>query len=468
MQDPAGARVLVVDDEKLIRWSMAQALEQAGYVVEQAENAAQALAACERETPDLVLLDYKLPDQLGTEILPEIRKAAPHAPVIMITAHASVPGAVEAVLEGASDYVSKPFDIAVILQSVKRALEASHLREVVAWQHGQALKGLGNGEVVAASPAMKTVASLVRRIAQSGAATVLLTGESGVGKGLIARILHRESQTAQEAFMHISCTSLPEHLLESELFGHEKGAFTDARVQKKGLIELADKGTVFLDEIGDITPGLQAKLLGFLEERRFRRVGGVRDMQVSVRVIAATNKDLEREVAEGRFRRDLYYRLKVIPIAIPPLRERREDLLDLSATFIRHFNGEFGKSVADIDERAKAAMLEYPWPGNVRELRNAIERAVLLGDGSLLRHSDLPPEICDGHLVAACAEGASEFELPSSGLVLEELERDFVCQALRRTRGNRARAARLLGLNRDQMRYRIKKFELVEFEDDEG
>ena len=465
MRDSSGARVLVVDDEKLIRWSMTQALEQAGYVVEQAETAAQALAACERETPDLILLDYKLPDRLGTEILPELRRSAPEAPVIMITAHASVPGAVEAVREGASDYVSKPFQIGDLLQTVKRVMESSHLRQVVAWQHGQALRGNGLGGIVASSAAMSQVAMLVERVARSGAATVLLTGESGVGKGLIARLLHKQSQTASEAFMHIACTSLPEQLLESELFGHEKGAFTDARVQKKGLIELADKGTVFLDEIGDITPGLQSKLLGFLEERTFRRVGGVRDMQVSVRVIAATNKDLEREVEQGRFRRDLYYRLKVIPVPIPPLRERREDLEELAGVFVRHFNAEFGKSVLDIDARALEAMLEYPWPGNVRELRNAIERAVLLGDGHQLQRVDLPPEIGRGHTSEA---GAVGMELPAEGVVLEDLEREFVCQALRRTHGNRARAARLLGLNRDQMRYRIKKFELVEFEDDGG
>ena len=462
-----GARVLIVDDEKLILWSMAQALEEAGHIVEQAENAAQAIAAVEREAPELLLLDHKLPDRTGTEILPELRKIAPNMPVIMITAHASVPGAVEALKGGVCDYIGKPFEISDLLQVVARALESSRLRDVAAWHGGQALKGLTGGMIVAESPAMKKVERIVEQVARSGASTVLLLGESGVGKGLVARALHRANRARVDAFMNIACTSLPDHLLESELFGHERGAFTDAKAQKKGLVELADGGTVFLDEIGDIQPQLQAKLLGFLDDRTFRRVGGVRDIQVSVRVIAATNKDLAKEVAEGRFRSDLYYRLKVIPIHIPPLRERKEDLPTLVAMFIEHFNTEFGKSVRGVDEASAAAILTYSWPGNVRELRNAVERAVLLGDGELLTLDDLPPEVSESGLPPACNGAADGFELPTEGVVLESLEKNLVCQALRRTRGNRARAARLLGMNRDQIRYRIKKFDLSEFEDDE-
>ena len=460
-------RVLVVDDEKLIRWSIKQALEQAGYLVDQAGTAGEALTAFESEAPDLVLLDYQLPDRTGVEVMADLRKIAPRVPVIMITAHASVSGAVEAVKEGVYDYISKPFDIQELLQTVSCALEASRLREVVAWQRGHALKGCTTADVVAESPAMKQVMHIIQRIASSEAGTVLLLGESGVGKGLIARVLHHEGNSAAEAFMNIACTSLPEQLLESELFGHEKGAFTDAKVQKRGLIELADKGTVFLDEIGEVPLGLQVKLLGFLEDRLFRRVGGVRDIQVSARVIAATNKDLEREVTEGRFRSDLFYRLKVIPITIPPLRRRREDLPALTEMLIRHFNSEFGKSVRGVDEEASRAMAAYPWPGNVRELRNALERAVLLGEGEVLSVWDLPPEISETSTVSGCGGVSGILELPEEGLVLEELERDLVCQALRLARGNRARAARLLGMNRDQMRYRVKKFELAEFLDQE-
>ena len=466
MQDEMGARILIVDDEKLIRWSMTQALEAAGYVVEQSETAGGALTAVERETPDLVLLDYQLPDRQGTEILPELHQLAPHLPVIMVTAHASVPGAVEALRGGVCDYIGKPFEIEDLLQAVAKALDTSRLRDMVAWHGGQQFKRLGGGAIVASSAAMQEVMRVVSRVSASGAATVLLLGESGVGKGVIARALHGAGKSWREAFMNISCTSLPDQLLESELFGHERGAFTDAKALKKGLVELADHGTVFLDEIGEIDRGLQAKLLGFLEDRVFRRVGGVRDIKVDVRVIAATNKDLKLEVAEGRFRRDLYYRLKVIPITIPPLRERGADLPALVRLFIEHFNTEFSKTVSGVDKASAAAMLEYRWPGNVRELRNAIERAVLLGDSDLLTLEDLPSEISEAQEPAAPADLGQRFDLPHEGLNLETLEEHLVVQALRRTRGNRARAARLLGMNRDQMRYRIKKFDLAEFQDE--
>ncbi len=465
MVSPLGTRILIVDDEKLIRWSMAQALQDVGHVVEQAENAEEALEAVRREVPDLVLLDYKLPDRSGTEILPELRQIAPRMPVIMVTAHASVPGAVEALKGGVCDYIGKPFEINDLLQATARALEASRLHDVVEWHGGQALKMMGGGQIVANSPAMKKVADIVQRIAESGASTVLLLGESGVGKGVIAHALHNLSSAKSDPFMNISCTSLPDQLLESELFGHERGAFTDAKSQKKGLVELADQGTVFLDEIGDITMGLQAKLLGFLEDHIFRRVGGLRDIKVSVRVIAATNNDLAQAVADGRFRSDLYYRLKVIPITIPPLRDRTEDLLPLASMFIEHFNTEFSKSIRGVDKACAAAMQAYSWPGNVRELRNTIERAVLLGSGELLVLEDLPTEVSEPSITPKCQDLEGHFDLPAEGLVLEDLEKHLVCQALHRTHGNRARAARLLGMNRDQMRYRVKKFELVEFQD---
>jgi two-component system, NtrC family, response regulator AtoC len=466
MVGPECARILVVDDEKLIRWGITQALEEAGHIVEQAETAAEALAAVEREAPDLVLLDFMLPDRTGTEIMPELRAISPGLPVIMVTAHASVPGAVEAVREGVSDYLSKPFEISDLLQAVERALVASRLRDVVVWRRDQALKLFGGGEIVAKSPAMGEVARIVSRIAASGANTILLLGESGVGKGVVARALHRAGAEEGADFISIACTALPSHLLESELFGHEKGSFTDAKTQKKGLLELADHGTVFLDEIGDMEPALQAKLLNFLEERSFRRVGGVRDIRVSVRVIAATNKDLQKEVEEGRFRQDLYYRLKVIPIVIPPLRDRREDLPDLVGMFLQHFSKEFSKDIRAMDREASAAVQAYTWPGNVRELKNAIERAVLLGDGDAIELEDLPPEVSDVNEAEVRCNAAGQFELPEHGIDLEELEHQLVCQALRRTGGNRARAARLLAMNRDQMRYRIKKFGLIEFQEE--
>jgi DNA-binding NtrC family response regulator len=453
-----GARILVVDDEKLIRWGLAQGLEQAGYTVEQAATAAEALECIAREMPDLVLLDYKLPDKLGIEVLRAVRKQSPRTPVVMITAHASVGGAVEAMKDGAYDYIGKPFEMEELIQTVQRALEAGNLREQVARQREDAQREAAVENIIAHSTAMKDVVRLIQRVAPSEASTILLLGESGVGKGLVARALHFAGAASERPFMNITCTALPETLLESELFGHEKGAFTDARAQKKGLFELADGGTVFLDEIGDLSPGLQGKLLRVLEDKTFRRVGGTRDIHVAVRIIAATNKDLEQEVAAGRFRGDLYFRLKVIPIDIPPLRERTDDLVPLAESFIAHFDREFHKQVRGVEPAAVELLKQHHWPGNVRELRNVIERAILLTDGEMLAPRDLPTEIQRPKERAGAAKG--EIKLPHGGLVLEEVEKELVLQALTRARGNRTRAARLLGMNRDQIRYRIEKFKL--------
>jgi DNA-binding NtrC family response regulator len=452
------ARILVVDDEKLIRWGLAQALEQIGYTVEQAATAGEALDAVAREMPDLVLLDYKLPDKLGIEVLRAVRKLSPRTPVVMITAHASVGGAVEAMKDGAYDYIGKPFEMEELIQTVQRALETGNLREQVARQREDAQREAAVDNIIAHSPSMKEVVRLIHRVAPSEASTILLLGESGVGKGLVARALHFAGAASERPFMNITCTALPEMLLESELFGHEKGAFTDARTQKKGLFELADGGTVFLDEIGDLSPGLQGKLLRVLEDKTFRRVGGTRDIHVAVRIIAATNKDLDQEVAAGRFRGDLYFRLKVIPIDIPPLRERMDDLIPLGESFIAHFNREFHKQVRGIDAAAVELLRQHHWPGNVRELRNAIERAILLTDGEKLAPRDLPTDIQRPKERAGAGKG--DIKLPHGGLVLEEVEKELVLQALTRARGNRTRAARLLGLNRDQIRYRIEKFKL--------
>jgi two-component system response regulator AtoC len=454
------ARVLVVDDERLIRWGLCQALRDAGYIAEQAATAGEAIESVEREMPDLLLLDYKLPDRSGIEVLRVVRKSSPRTPVVMITAHASVGGAVEAMKEGAYDYIGKPFEMEELIQTVGRALETGQLREEVARVREDARREAALENIVAQAPAMQEVVRLIRRVAESEASTILLLGESGVGKGLVARALHFAGPRWEKPFMNITCTALPEALLESELFGHEKGAFTDAKAQKKGLFELADGGTVFLDEIGDLSQGMQGKLLRVLEDKAFRRVGGTRDIQVSVRIVAATNKDLGKEVEAGRFRGDLYFRLKVIPIEIPPLRERGEDLMPLAESFVGHFNRELRKNVLGFDAAATELMRRYAWPGNVRELRNAIERAVLLTDGERLSHLDLPTEIRSPKGPAEAASG--EIRLPPGGLVLEELEKEMVVQALARSRGNRTRAAHLLGLNRDQIRYRIEKFKLGE------
>jgi DNA-binding NtrC family response regulator len=468
--NPMPPRVLVVDDEELVRWSLRQELERAGYLVDEASTAAAALESALRDLPDLVLLDHRLPDRTGVEVLRELKKALPRLPVVMLTAHASIDGAVEAMKEGAYDYLTKPFEVDDVLRALRRATEAAHLREELAQvrERGQREYGLAN--VIGPSSAMRDAVRMVQRVASSEASTILLLGESGVGKGLIARALHVEGAARERPFQNITCTALPENLLESELFGHERGAFTDAKVLKKGLFELADGGTVFLDEIGDMSLVLQGKLLRFLEEKAFRRVGGTRDIHVVARIIAATNKDLEKEVEAGRFRRDLYYRLRVIPIVIPPLRERQEDIEPLAAHFLAHFNAEFHKAITGFSPEVLEGLRRYSWPGNVRELRNAIERAVLLADSSRLEREDLPFEIWrGGRRAAATSEGSGGgYTLPARGLVLADLEKDLLCQALERSHGNRTRAARLLGLNRDRIRYRIQKFGLEQFslEDD--
>jgi len=454
------ARVLVVDDEKMVRWGLRRALEGVGLEVEETGTAAEALASLHREAPDLVLLDLHLPDGSGIDVLRDMKKNMPLVPAVLITAHASIDGAVEAMKEGAYDYISKPFELDDVTQTVARALEASRLREEVARQREEGLKDYRVGGMIAAAPAMREVVTMIRRVARSEASTILLLGESGAGKGIVARALHTEGKAAGRPFMHITCTALPETLLESELFGHEKGAFTDARTQKRGLFELADGGTVFLDEIGDLSPALQGKLLRFLEDKVFRRVGGSRDIKVSVRIIAATNKDLAKDVEEDRFRKDLYYRLRVIPIEIPPLRERREDIEPLVRAFVQHFNVEFGKSVEDITPEALECLRAYSWPGNVRELRNAVERAVLLLENEQMGRDDLPVEILGQRGPAGAPVTPGQFELPPGGVNFEELERDLVSQALTAARGNRTRAAALLGMNRDQIRYRILKFGL--------
>jgi two-component system response regulator AtoC len=463
--NPMAPRILVVDDEDLVRWGLRQELEHAGYMVDEAATAAAALEQAAREAPELVLLDYKLPDKTGIEVLRELHRTLPRVPVVMITAHASIGGAVEAMKEGAYDYLTKPFDVDDVLQAVQRATEASHLREEVARQREEGMRNFGVLNIVAESAAMKDVLRLVKRVAASEGSTILMLGESGVGKGLIARALHMERAGSEKPFVHIACTALSETLLESEVFGHEKGAFTDAKVQKKGLFELADGGSALFDEIGDMSLVLQAKLLRVLEEKVFRRVGGTRDIRVSVRIIAATNKDLQKEVEAGRFRADLYYRLRVIPIEIAALRDRREDILPLAHAFREHFNSEFHKSIRGFTSAAERRLVDYRWPGNVRELRNAIERAVLLAEGDTLGPQDLPMELrVDG--VAARREepvnGARVFTLPSSGIVFEELEKDLLRQALARSNGSRTKAALLLGINRDRIRYRIQKFGLEE------
>ena len=445
--------ILVVDDEQLIRWSLNERLTQEGYRVLEAPDAADALAK-HAEGVDLVLLDYRLPDSDGLTVLKKMKESDPDALVILLTAVSSVDTAVEAMKAGAYHYANKPFNLDEIVLLVEKALETTRLRREVKILRASQAQPYSLDRIVGDSPAIVQLKALLRKIAASPASTVLLTGESGTGKDLAAKVLHYSSDRAARPFMNITCSALPEALLESELFGHERGAFTDARQQKRGLFEMADGGTVFLDEIGEMVPGLQAKLLRFLEEKTFRRVGGAADIRVDVRVVAATNRKLEDEVKHGKFREDLYYRLNVLPIEIPPLRARAEDIPKLVHYFIDSYNTEFRKRVRRISPDTMKRLQAYGWPGNIRELRNAIERAMLLVDGDELTNGDFP-------LTTGAAPRLTDaLQLPPHGIDLEHLERSLVVQALERSGWNQTRAATLLGVNRDQIRYRIEKFKL--------
>ncbi len=480
----AQKRILIVDDEKLVRWALTQKCTEYGYQSVEAESGEEALRALQGESVDAVLLDVHLPDMSGIEVLEKLKQAGETRSIIMMTADPQLDDVKAALRMGAYDFVSKPINFEELGVTMQNALEAGALRTEVESLRGEVRRRAGYHEVVGVSRKITELMKFVYKVAASEASTILIQGESGTGKDLVAKAIHYRSSRAERPFVAINCSAIPETLIEAELFGHEKGAFTDAKAMKKGLFEMADGGTLFLDEIGELSPLLQAKLLRVLEDQVVRRVGGVRDIQVEVRVIAASNRDLEKEVREGRFRQDLYYRLAIIAIYLPALRERKEDIGPLVEFFLGHYNKKFRKNVQGPNEETRRLLLNYDWPGNVRELKNALERAMILEEGNQLKTEDLPFSVASGRGGTTAVDtkmGAPVPEaqpmagkrrlpalsIPEGGTSLEDVEHALVELALQQSHGNQIKAAKLLNISRDALRYKMKKFGLSHSEEEE-
>jgi DNA-binding NtrC family response regulator len=450
------ARILVVDDEKLIRWSVSERLQRDGYEVLSADSGEKALELVAGQPPDVMLLDVKLPGLDGVATLQRALGLHPELAVLMMSAHSTVDVAVEAMKHGALDFLVKPFPLQALDAAVERALSTSRTRRQIAALGADRRQATAMQAIVGGSAAMEQLRAMIGRLAGSETTTVLLEGESGAGKEVVARAIHFESARGERPFLQVNCAALPEHLLESELFGHERGAFTDAHTQKRGLFETAEGGSVMLDEIGDLPPGGQAKLLRLLENKTFRRVGGVTELKADVRVIAATNVNLEDRVSEGRFRADLFFRLNVVRLVVPPLRDHLEDVPTLAAHFIARFNQELKRQVRGVAPAAMELLRGYRWPGNVRELRNVVERAFILHAGA----DEIRPEHLTPELRRAAPQRPREKLVPAmeeQGLVLDDVERKLIAEAMERSSGNQSKAARLLGVSRDTLRYRLKK-----------
>ncbi len=450
-------KILVVDDEAIIRDNLERILSEENYEVTSVATGTAALGLLTEEEVDVVLLDLNLPDLAGLEVLKKAKELDPELLVIIITGYSSVESAVKSLKLGAYDYIKKPFKADVIKLIVRLALEAQQLKKQVGLLQRR-LRLPSKLNIIAESDQMRKILAQVTEVAQHETATVFITGESGTGKEVVAQSIHYLSPHKDKPFLEINCATLPENLLESELFGHEKGAFTDAKQRKKGLFEAANGGTVFLDEIGEMPMNLQAKLLGVLERKRFRRLGGHRDIQVAVRIIAATNIDPKKAIAEKNFREDLYYRLNVFPLHLPPLRERPDDVLALAHLFLFQFNRQFHKNFQQIDSEAAKKLQRYAWPGNVRELRNVFERICIMHKGPVVEAIHLPPEI------VTFDNPSSFLEIPESIFDMEAVIDDVTCQLIRRamqkTNGNTARAARMLGIPRGTLRYKLKKYDM--------
>ena len=453
-------KILVVDDEKMIRWSLGEALRGWGFEPVEAETGSGALAAFEAESPAAVLLDINLPDASGLEVLRKIRQRQPDAVAIMITANVLVDETIAALRGGAYDFIGKPINLEELHVAIRNGIEASRLRREVNLFRRERAQQFSFDQIIGGSPAMREMLSIARKVAESEVSSVLLQGESGTGKDLVAKAIHYQSNRADGPFVAINCAALPGTLIESELFGYEKGAFTDAKVRKEGLFEQAEGGTLFLDEIGELELSLQAKLLRVLEEGAFRRVGGLKDIPFDARIIAASNRNLKTESEANRFRLDLYYRLSVIQIDMPSLHERGDDVLLLTDYYIDSFGKRLRKHIHGIAPEVAAAFRRYEWPG--------IERALILADGDVITMQYVPRAMAEGVKQSLPQDGradgvSSRFRLPAEGVGLEEVEMSLVRQAIERSGGNQTKAAELLGISRDQLRYRLKKLEEASF-----
>jgi two-component system, NtrC family, response regulator AtoC len=453
--------VLVVDDELLIRKSLAKVLRARGYAAELASTGAEGLEKAGSERPQVMILDMRLPDTDGLSILRKVREMDPLLQVIVITAFGDVQSAVDAMKLGACDFLRKPYEMEDIVLAVEAAARTFRQASELDLYRRQAWRQYSGEEIIGQSPPMREVRDLIEKVVRSQATSVLITGESGTGKELVARAIHYRSDRKQAPLMEVNCSSFHEGLLENELFGHERGAFTDASDMKKGLVELCDGGTLFLDEVADMSMPTQAKLLRFIDHRNFKRVGGAQDITVDIRIVAATNKDLDEEVRTGRFRSDLFFRLNVVSIHLPPLRDRGEDVPVLARHFVKEFARKFQKRFSEISNEVVAVFGIYGWPGNVRELRNVIERVVLLEDGERVESAQLPPEVLGRPGPSAGRSDAAGGPLPT----LAEIEADHIADVLRLTAGNKSQAARILGISRQGL---IEKLRRLRVENEVG
>jgi DNA-binding NtrC family response regulator len=467
-------RILIIDDEKLIRWSLEKFLTSKGYQISSADSGEEGIKQFETNHPEIVFVDNKLPGMQGLDVIHKLKVIDEDVVVVFMTAYGSIETAVNAMKAGATEYVNKPFafeEVEVILDNIKSKLniirEIQLLRrqqkDVVTFDH-----------IIGETPVFKHIIQLSKKIARTKTTTILLLGESGTGKDMLAHAIHNDSTRSDKPFVTINCSSLPETLLESELFGYEKGAFTDAKQLKKGLFEIAEGGTVFLDEIGEINQTIQLKLLGVLENRVVRRIGGTANIPVDIRIIAATNRDLRKAMEEKHFREDLYYRLKVFQITLPALRERPEDIPIIADHFIKFFNHQFQKNVSKLSDSIKNILINYNWPGNVRELRNVMERAVILETTVALQPDNLPIEIVSSEedsvefhipndqLTVNNLENQplSAINFPTEGISLYEFEKQLIVMALQRTGNNQTKTSKLLQISRDTLRYKMKKYNL--------